>query len=172
MMANIRSTLAFIFLNICLANGQNARIYGPGEYKFDSIERLKLCEPTYVFEYYYFHFRGEGMKDPDIKNIKSSSQILNEWNLVFKKPEDFKQSGFLTVRFVVNCTLETCCYNVYEMDENYQPMAFDEGVKKQLMNFAKNLNGWKSAEYKGTPTNYFYYLNFVIKNGEFKKVSP
>ena len=168
----ISNTFFFIFLNICLANSQTTRIYDPGDYKFDSIERLKLCEPAYVFEYYYFHFQGEGMKDPDIKNTKSSYQILNELKAVFKKPENFNQSGFLTVRFVVNCKLETCCFHTYEMDENYQPMAFDEGVKTQLINFVKNLNGWKPVEYKGTPTNYFYYLNFVIKNGEFKRVSP
>jgi hypothetical protein len=162
----------FIFLNTSLAQSQTTRIFDPGEYKLDSIERLKLCEPTYVLEYYYFHLRGEGMKSPDMKNSKSSDQILNEWNSVFKKPENFHQSGFLTVRFVVNCHLETCCFHFYEMDENYQPLAYDESIKTQLIAFIKNLNGWKTGEYQSQATNYFYYLNFVIKNGEFKRVSP
>lgn len=175
MNAKLRNTLLFILLNICVANGQKrnkTRIYGPGEFKLDSVERLKLCAPTYIFQYYELNHYNETPKYADFKNAKSSAQILNEWNAVFKKPENFTQSGFLTVRFVVNCTLETCCYHVYEMDENYQPTTFDDGVKKQLIGFIKNLNGWKSAEYKGTPTNYFYYLNFVIKNGAFKNVSP
>lgn len=164
--------IVFILLNSSLAQSQTNRIYDPGDYKFDSIEYLKVCEPTYLLEYYTFHSRGEGMKTTDMKNSKSSSQILNEWNSVFKKPEKFNQSGFLTVRFVVNCQLETCCYNIYSMDENYQPVACDESVKTQLIAFIKNLNGWKTGKYDSKATNYFYYLNFVIKNGEFKRVSP
>jgi hypothetical protein len=166
------SLLLFILLNISMAQSQTNRIYGPGDYKLDSIERLKLCEPTYVLQYYEFQLSGEGMKTTDMKNSKSSSQILNEWNALFKKPENFNQSGFLTVRFVVNCQLETCCYNIYSMDENYQPVAYNENVKTQLIAFIKNLNGWKTGEYDSKATNYFYYLNFVIKNGEFKRVSP
>jgi hypothetical protein len=168
----IYALFVFILLNMSLAKSQTTRMYDPGEYKLDSVERLKLCEPTYVFEYYYFQWGHETMKSPDMKNSKSSYQILKEWNSVFKKPENFNQSGFLTIRFVVNCRLETCCYNVYSMDENYQALPIDEGVKTQLIAFVKNLNGWKTGEYESKATNYFYYLNFVIKNGEFKRVSP
>ncbi len=97
---------------------------------------------------------------------------MSEWNSVFKKPVDFKQSGFITIKFIVNCHLELCCFHTYEMDENYQPTPFNEDVKAQLMAFIKNLNGWKSGKYEDKIINYRYYLNFVIKNGEFKHVSP
>jgi hypothetical protein len=162
MMIKIRNTFVFIFLNICCANSQIHDSLPPGKYMIDSLEFEKLCKPELRPEYWQL----------SAKNTKSSDQILKEWKGFFKKPEGFNQSGFLTIRFIVNCHLELCCFHTYEMDEKYQPMVFDTDVKTQLMHFIKNLNGWKSGEYEGKAINYRYYLNFVIKNGEFKKVSP
>jgi hypothetical protein len=162
MTAKLRTTCFFILLNICLSKGQTNDSIPPGKYLIDSLEFEKLCEPKYRFE--YFQVAG--------KNNKSSDQILKELRAVFVPPKDFKQSGFLTIKFIVNCHKELCCFHVFEMGETYQPIEFDAGVKAQLITFIKNLNGWKSAEYEGKATNYRYYLNFVIKNGEFKKVSP
>ena len=90
----------------------------------------------------------------------------------FKKPTTFNQSGFLTIRFIVNCKSETCCFHFYEMNEKYEERSFDESVKTQLTAFVKQLGGWKQVEDKGNFTNYRYYLNFVIKNGIFQSVSP
>ncbi len=163
MIPKIRNALFFMLINVSLAHSQVSDSLPPGRYIIDSLEFEKLCKPEYRREYYQY----------SAKNTKSSYQILNEWKSVFKKPLDFKQSGFLTIKFIVNCHQELCCFHTYQMDENYQPMAFDEGVKTQLIAFIKNLNGWKSATLEsGEPTNYRYYLNFVIKNGEFKRVSP
>jgi hypothetical protein len=162
MTAKLRTTCFFILLNICLSKGQTNDSIPPGKYLIDSLEFEKLCKPQYRPEYWQL----------SAKNTKSSDQILKEWKSVFKKPEGFNQSGFLTIKFIVNCHLELCCFHTYEMDENYQPIVFNENVKVQLMDFIKNLKGWKSGEYEGKVINYRYYLNFVIKNGEFKKVSP
>lgn len=162
MLIKIRNVFLFILIHSNFAYSQSNDSIPPGKYLIDSIEFSKLCEPFYRPEYYQL----------SAKNNKSSYQILKEWNSVFIKPETFKQTGFLTIRFIVNCHLELCCFHVYEMDENYQPIQFDEKVKSQLIDFVKKLNGWKSAEYEGKPINYRYYLNFTIKNGEFKRVSP
>jgi hypothetical protein len=162
MSAKLRNTCFFILVNICLINSQTNDSLPPARYLIDSLEFTKLCKPEYRFE--YFQVAG--------KNDKSSDQILKELKAVFVPPKNFKQSGFLTIKFIVNCHKELCCFHVFEMDETYQPIEFDAGVKAQLIAFIKILNGWKSAEYEGKSTNYRYYLNFVIKNGEFKRVSP
>jgi hypothetical protein len=161
-MNKIFCTLFLIFLNTWGAKSQTNDSIPPGKYLIDSLEFEKLCKPEYRPEYWHL----------SAKNTKSSAQILKEWKSVFVKPDGFNQSGFLTIRFIVNCHLTLCCFHVYEMDENYQNIKFNDNVKAQLMSFVKKLNGWKSVEYKGAPTNYRYYLNFVIKNGEFKSVSP
>jgi hypothetical protein len=159
----IKTFVTLICLLFYLNNAQSqTEGYPPARYSIDSLEWLKLCEPTYRNDYYHY----------SAKNNKSSYQILKEWQSVFKKPADFKQTGFLTIKFIINCRLELCCFHIYEMDDRYQPIAFDENVKAQLMTFINNLGGWKVVEEKGKPTNYRYYLNFVIKNGEFKRVSP
>jgi hypothetical protein len=162
MTVKIRNTLFFMLIHLNFATSQTTDSIPPGKYLIDSLEFEKLCKPEHRPEYWRV----------SAKNTKSSYQILDEWKSVFKKPNGFNQTGFLTIRFIVNCHAKLCCFHLYEMDKNYQPMAFDENVKTQLISFIKNINGWKSAEYEGKPLNYRYYLNFTIQNGEFKRVSP
>ena len=128
-------TLIFILIHFGIAHSQ-IEGYSPGRYPIDSIEWLNLCEPTYSNEYYQY----------SAKNNKSSYQILKEWQSVFKKPKNFNQTGFLTIKFIVNCRLELCCFHTFEMDEKYQPMVFDDNVKTQLTTFIKNLGGWTNGQ--------------------------
>ena len=157
---------ALVALMLFLHHITNAQIhdkgYAPGRYPIDSIEFEKICDPKVAPDFY----------SVSAKNNKSSYQILHEWLSIFKKPTTFEQSGFLTVRFIVNCRSEPICFNIYEMDETYQKTPFDADVKKQLITFIEKLGGWKQVEYEGKPSNYFYYLHFNIKKGNFINVSP
>lgn len=141
MTVKIRNIVFFMLIHINFAHSQKVTLYPPGDYFVDSLELTKLCQPTYVFEYYALDSKKSVENSSTSKNMKSTAQILNEWNGAFKKPENFNQTGFLTIRFIVNCRLEPCCFKLYEMDKNYQPMAFDDAVKTQLMAFVKKLNG-------------------------------
>jgi hypothetical protein len=58
------------------------------------------------------------------------------------------------------------------MDEQYQKIEFDIGVKKQLRTYIEKMGGWKIAEYEGKTKDYFYYLIFHVKNGVFLSVAP
>jgi hypothetical protein len=137
--------------------------YAPGQYPVDSICISKLCETKYYPSQYYQY---------NAKNRRSSYQILGDWLAVFKKPDNFKQSGFLTIRFIINCKGEPCCFYSYDMDENYQKTEFDIEVKKQLRTYIETMGGWQIAENEGKTMDYYYYLIFTIKNGEFKSVAP
>jgi hypothetical protein len=156
---------SFLFISLFISllpeiKGQN---YSPGQYPVDSTCLAKLCETKYYPSQYYQY---------NAKNRRSSYQILGDWIAVFKKPDSFKQSGFLTIRFTINCKGEPCCFYSYEMDENYQKFEFDIAVKKQLRAYIETMGGWHIAEQKGTAMDYYYYLTFTIKNGEFKNVAP
>ena len=110
------------------------------------------------------------------KNEKSSQQILSEWRTFFKKPSNFKESGFLTIRFIVNCKGEPRVYKFYEMDLNYQKKTFSDALKMQIWDFTKQLSGFKKGVYtykdKNYPVNYYYYFIFKIENGEFQSIAP
>jgi hypothetical protein len=163
MFTKIGTTIGLILFLHHISTAQfHSNGYAPGRYPIDSVEYEKICDPKVAPDFY----------SVSAKNNKSSYQILHEWVSVFKKPANFTQSGFLTIRFIVNCKSEPICFNIYEMDAAYQKTDFDADVKKQLIAFIKKMGGWKQVEYEGKPSNYFYYLHFNITKGNFISVSP
>jgi hypothetical protein len=130
---------------------------------YDSVCVKKLCERLLPLQYW-------GM---NAKNSKSSYQILKEWKLFSKNTGGVKLStGFLTIRFFVNCKGEPCCFSFYELDGKYQKTTYSQGLKDQLKAFVTQLGGWKLAKNEGTPTDYYYYLTFKIQDNDFKTVAP
>ena len=138
--------------------------FNPGAtHHTDSACFTRLCDLRYVSPQYW---------QVNAKNTKSSTQILKEWKAFYTAPDTFRQSGFLTIRFIVNCKNEPCCFYFYEMNDKYQPIKFSQIVKDKMQVFVEQLGGWKSVNYQDAPANYYYYLNFNIQNGAFKSVSP
>jgi hypothetical protein len=128
---------------------------------------MQLCDTNFhIFQYYNI----------GAKNEKSSQQILAEWAQFFKQPTGFKESGFLTVRFIVNCKGEPRVHKFYEMDLNYQKKTFPDTLKTQIWAFVQQLGGFKKGIYKYKETNYevnyYYYFIFKIRNGVFESVAP
>ena len=162
----MKHLIFFVFLfcyasNILSQTDDFSLHLAPGSY--DSICIKQLCAPESVPQYY----------SVNAKNAKSSYQILKEWQLFIKNTEGVNlPSGFLTIRFFVNCKGEPCCFRFYEIDEKYVKTAYPQGIKDQLIAFVQQLGGWKQVEKEGIPKNYYYYLTFKIQKNEFKTVAP
>jgi hypothetical protein len=131
---------------------------------FDSVCMKQLCKPTYLPQYY----------SVKAKNQKSSYQILKEWKAFYKNVEGVKlPTGYLTIRFFVNCKGEPCCFRFYELDHKYIKTSYPQQIKDQLTAFVQQLGGWKLATLEDkSPTNYYYYLTFKIQDNDFKTVAP
>ena len=153
--------LAFTLAFSTLGLSQNKE-RAPGNFDIDSISYEKLCLETGAPQYYSL----------SAKHPKSSYQIIDEARQFYKKLENSTQSGFLTVRLIVNCQGEAVAFHLYEMDENYQNRPFDTRISIQLLDFVKKLGGWKIGAYEGKTYNYYTYLCFKIKNGNLETVAP
>jgi hypothetical protein len=134
----------------------------PGSIRIDSAIYERLCIDRGITEFYSLN----------AKHPKSSYQILDEARQFYKKPEKSAQSGFLTVRLIVNCRGEAVAFQLYEIDENYKNRPFDALISSQLLDFVKKLGGWKIGTYEGKSYNYYTYLSFKIKNGNLETVAP
>lgn len=147
------------FSTLCLSQTKYDK---PGSILVDSTTYQRLCLDTGLPEYYSLN----------AKHPKSSYQILDEAQQLYKKPEKSGQSGFLTVRLIVNCRGEAVAFHLYEIDENYKNRPFDALISSQLLDFVKKLGGWKIGTYEGKSYNYYTYLCFKIKNGNLETVAP
>jgi hypothetical protein len=148
-----------VFSTFCIAQVKGE---GAGSIPIDSAAYEQLCLKNGLVQYYSLN----------AKHPKSSYQILDEARQFYKKPKNCTQSGFLTVRLIVNCRGEAVAFHVYEIDENYQNRPFDKTISTQLLDFVKKLGDWKIGSYEGKIRNYYTYLCFKIKNGNLETVAP
>lgn len=125
---------------------------------------FKLCDENRVLQYYNF---GKGLL------YKGEKVKLNEH---FKdgliKKEQKKETGFLTVRFIVNCEGKPGRYRVQGMDYEYKEKKFNNDLTSQLLSLTKQLDGWMIGEYEGKAYDYYQYLTFKIENGKLIEIMP
>ncbi len=81
-------------------------------------------------------------------------------------------SGYITIRFIVNYQGKTDRFRIQQMDFNYQPIEFANEIVSQLLAISKSITGWKIAEVNNVKCDYYQYLTFIIENGEIKEVLP
>ena len=138
-----------------------------GDISFD--ERLdkkdfRLCYEKYVFQYFN---NSEGLTYEGEKWA-----ILQAFSEKYKPEGMSKESGFVRIRFIVNCKGETDRFRILASDENLQEKVFDKAITDQLLQISKELKGWKPKKFNGVLYDYYQYLIFKIENGQIKEILP
>lgn len=132
--------------------------------KVDDIN-FKRCISDDRFMYQYYNdskgFQYKGEKYEIEKKLKSLS--LKELS---------GKSGYITIRFVVNCEGKTGLFRMKQMNEDYKEFVFDEKLSNQLLIFTKSLNGWAPKEIEGKKIDYYQYLTYKIENGQVSEILP
>ncbi len=124
-------------------------------------------QPCHGDDHIYQYFNMQGGLHFEGEKIAVERYFLKKY-----QPVKTNQSGWIRVRFIVNCKGETGRFRMLESDENYQERPFDEKISKQLLTLSKALKGWKIQTKDDEPVDYYQYLIFKIKNGEIEKVMP
>jgi hypothetical protein len=88
------------------------------------------------------------------------------------QPVESKDSGWIRVRFIVNCEGKTGRFRMMEADGDYQKKAFDPRISRQILELTQSLDGWKALKYKNKPVDYYQYLVFKINKGKIEKIMP
>lgn len=87
------------------------------------------------------------------------------------KPVETDQSGWIRIRFIVNCKGETGRFRIISSDFNYEEMTFDAAITDQLLAIAKSLDGW-IPQPKENPRDFYKYLTFTIEQGNLTQILP
>jgi hypothetical protein len=147
-----------------LSNEKNQ--YDVGHITFDeSLDdpNFRLCDSLNIFEYYNTDSHFKDNKD------KISHYFLQHFS---PAPDAPKQSGYITVKFIINCNGVTGRFRVFQMDSSYRSFTFDKRVSDQLLNLTKGLKGWKPAFYEGKVYDSYQYITFRLRNGNIISISP
>ena len=113
----------------------------------------------------YFNF-SEGFK------YKGEKSALEQVIFGAYQPVDVQESGWVRIRFVVNCNGDAGRFRLLQSDSNYQETSFDERITSQLMKIVKSLDGWVIMPSGEPAEDYYLYLIFKIENGQIIEILP
>jgi hypothetical protein len=138
-----------------------------GDISFDELKddpSFKICNSQEIFQYYNF----DGVKYKGDKNT-----LRNEIFSLIKADSLNRETGYLTIRFIVNCEGKTGMFRIQEMDAAYKATQFSDKTKNHLLSVTKRLNGWKKFEFDpGKGSDYYQYLTFKLEEGVVKEILP
>jgi hypothetical protein len=137
-----------------------------GDIPFDAAlddTSFTVCNPQIVFQYYNTDSWYKQHKRAIERYFKNNYQPTN--------PTD-DQSGYLTIRFIINCSGKTGRFRMYELDKKYQPHKFHPNISSRLMQLTKDLQGWQPAAYKNKIYDSYQYITFKLKKGVIECVLP
>lgn len=158
--------LLLITLSLAAFSYSNAQSVGDIQFdpKLDD-PNFKPCNPQQVHQYYNF---GNGLMYEGEKRA-IEGLFTNE----YKNKQSYEnQTGYISIRFVVNCEGKTGMFRVSEMSDSFADRKFDQTLVKQLLDITKKLNKWGTPSNGTTKFDYYQYLLFKIQNGALVEIMP
>jgi len=131
---------------------------------FGDEEGFEPCFEEKIFPYYY-------RRSPAA--YKYGKDALRKY--VFARYSDkgvVNQSGYITIRFIINCTGEAGRYEMLQTGMDFKKKKFNPLISDQLLEICKSLGEWKPIEFYGDRYDSFYYLSFKIVNGRLEEILP
>ena len=86
-----------------------------------------------------------------------------------------KESGYLTVRFVVNCRGEIGRFTTDESDLDFRPKRFPPAAVRELALAVQRLGGWSTAPVRASDTDngdFYTYLTLKFEDGQLVDLLP
>jgi hypothetical protein len=140
-----------------------------GDIESDSIldnPKFKTCNgDEHAFQYFN---TGKGLRYKGEKTALVST-IQNSYKPV-KSVKN--QSGYIRLRFIINCKGEAGRFRVLSSDFDYQDKEFDKAIVNQLLTIVRGLDGWEIMIRNEKSLDYYLYLIFKIENGRIIEILP
>ncbi len=158
----------YFIMSSCSENKKQEQYFNDlGEIPFDEQlddKNFTVCHEdlTLPFNYGGFGLIYEGEKRRLVETIKEK----------FNYPRTKGQTGFITIRFIINCEGQTGRFRVIETDLNLKAKKFDKNVSTQILNITKGLDGWKILERWDKMWDVQQYLTFKFEDGILIDVLP
>jgi len=124
-------------------------------------EGFQTCS-DYIFDYY----------NPERPTYNTGKNGLRTFILENYKNNGYTDSGYLNIRFVINCEGETGRYVMHENDLNLVPKKFDPKLREQLFKLTSSLDKWNPNVISGNKVDSYMYLSYRIENGEITEIIP
>jgi hypothetical protein len=82
------------------------------------------------------------------------------------------QTGYCTIRFIINRAGETGRFRFYQLDTAYQLFSFSQEITGQLQTLTHQWKQWQPVKYKDKTYDTYQVLTFTLKNGRIVCITP
>ncbi len=124
-------------------------------------EGFETCG-DYIFDYY----------NPERPTYSEGKNGLRKFIVSHYKNENYTDSGYLNIRFVINCKGEAGRYIFHENDLDLKPRLFTPELKERLFQLTARLKKWNPNVIKGKKVDSYMYISYRIENGEITEILP
>lgn len=131
-------------------------------------EGFETCNERIV-DYYN---TNPGDPSAQVVSYSAGKNGLRKFILENYENRNYSDSGYLNIRFVINCKGETGRYVVHENDLDLSPKSFNSELKEQLYGLTKQLKKWNPVVFREQPQDSYMYISYRIKNGEIIEILP
>lgn len=125
---------------------------------------FEACFEEHIFEYYNFsepakfRYGKDSLRSYFFTNYDSNG-IIND-------------SGYITIRFVINCQGEAGRFKITELGLDYQEKKFNSKLVNQLFSLVQQAREWNPSLRGNIPNDSYIYYTFKIINGELVEILP
>ena len=125
---------------------------------------FKICHHDLVVQYY-----GLGKT---INYLGEKPALVKVFTDNCKMEKLKGETGFVTIRFIVNCQGQTGWFRLSQVNEKLEEITLDKRITDQLLKLTKSLNGWQIGQYNNSVYDYYQYLTFKIIDGQLTDILP
>lgn len=157
-----------MFLFSCKSETQNAVLYGDiGDIKYEpklDNSSFKLCHEDLSLQ---FNYNGVGLV---YKGGKPN--LIKHFQEHYTNRKISGETGFITIRFIINCEGKAGRYRVSEMGIDLKQIKFNKEIRNSILEATKKMSGWVPYTLKGNTYDYYQYLVFKIKDAQLIEILP
>jgi len=123
---------------------------------------FEVCNEQFICQYY----------NPERATYSDGKNGLRKFVLSNYKNDNYTDSGYLNIRFVINCKGEAGRYIIHENNLDLEPQVFNQDLVTQLFKITTQLKEWNPNFVHDEYRDSYMYISYRIENGEITEIIP
>lgn len=125
-------------------------------------KNFSVCDEDFIIQYY----------NPDRARYSEGKNGLRQHIRSRYKNKGYSDSGYLNIRFVINCKGEAGRYLIHQNDLNLNPTKLDPNMVDQLFDITTELKTWHPNYTHDAYRDSYMYISYRIEHGNITEILP
>lgn len=122
---------------------------------------FQFCNPSEIYQGFQFRHPGDETSRLLGAEVKSRFKFNPDWK---------SESGFITIRFAVNCYGISDRFRVIQLSTDLSHVKFKESMIRHLTDLTKQTR-WPVRSIQLRSVDYHHYVTYKIENGQLIEVN-